>query len=75
MSSPTWLSDPGIRLRDIAAAVRITERAAHRILSEVVEEATWCASEMANGKPLPGQAWRCTLIAGVVAYGRLGPGS
>ena len=30
--------DPGIRLRDIAAAVRITERAAHRILSELVEE-------------------------------------
>jgi predicted transcriptional regulator len=30
--------DPGIRLRDIAAAVGITERAAHRILSELVEE-------------------------------------
>jgi hypothetical protein len=30
--------DPGIRLRDIAAAVAITERAAHRILSELVEE-------------------------------------
>ena len=30
--------DPGVRLRDIAAAVRITERAAHRILSELVEE-------------------------------------
>ncbi|MGH3032158.1 MAG: helix-turn-helix transcriptional regulator [Gaiellaceae bacterium] len=29
---------PGIRLRDIAAAVGITERAAHRILSELVEE-------------------------------------
>jgi predicted transcriptional regulator len=29
--------DPGIRLRDIAAAVRITERAAHRILSELVD--------------------------------------
>ena len=29
--------DPGIRLRDIAAAVGITERAAHRILSELVE--------------------------------------
>ena len=28
----------GIRLRDIAAAVGITERAAHRILSELVEE-------------------------------------
>jgi predicted transcriptional regulator len=28
--------DPGIRLRDIAAAVGITERAAHRILSELV---------------------------------------
>ena len=33
MSSPAWLSDPGIRLRDIAAAVGIAERAAHRILS------------------------------------------
>jgi IclR helix-turn-helix domain len=30
--------DPGIRLRDIAAAVGITERAAHRILSGLVEE-------------------------------------
>ena len=29
--------DPGIRLRDIAAAVGITERATHRILSELVE--------------------------------------
>jgi DNA-binding MarR family transcriptional regulator len=28
--------DPGIRLRDIAAAVGITERAAHRIVSELV---------------------------------------
>jgi predicted transcriptional regulator len=30
--------DPGVRVRDIAAAVGITERAAHRILSELVEE-------------------------------------
>src|SRR5215204_1833318 len=30
--------DSGIRLRDIAIAVGITERAAHRILSELVEE-------------------------------------
>ncbi len=30
--------DPGMRLRDIAAAIGITERAAHRILSELVEE-------------------------------------
>jgi uncharacterized membrane protein len=30
--------DSGIRLRDIAAVVGITERAAHRILSELVEE-------------------------------------
>jgi DNA-binding Lrp family transcriptional regulator len=30
--------DRGIRLRDIATAVGITERAAHRILSELVEE-------------------------------------
>src|SRR5215218_4818260 len=30
--------DPGSRLRDIAAAVGITERAAHRILSDLVEE-------------------------------------
>jgi DNA-binding MarR family transcriptional regulator len=30
--------DPGIRLRDIAAAVGITERAAHRFVSELVEE-------------------------------------
>jgi DNA-binding MarR family transcriptional regulator len=30
--------DSGIRLRDIAAAVGITERAAHRILTELVDE-------------------------------------
>jgi DNA-binding transcriptional ArsR family regulator len=30
--------DPGIRVRDIADAVGITERATHRILSELVEE-------------------------------------
>jgi DNA-binding MarR family transcriptional regulator len=30
--------DPGIRLRDLASAVGITERAAHRILSELVDE-------------------------------------
>ena len=30
--------DSGIRQRDIAAAVGITERATHRILSELVEE-------------------------------------
>jgi DNA-binding Lrp family transcriptional regulator len=30
--------DPGIRLRDIAAAVGITERASHKIVSELVEE-------------------------------------
>lgn len=30
--------DPGIRLRDMAAEVGITERAAHRILSELVAE-------------------------------------
>ncbi len=30
--------DPGIRLRDIAAAVGITERATHRIVSELVDE-------------------------------------
>jgi len=30
--------DPGARLRDIATAVGITERAAHRIVSELVEE-------------------------------------
>ena len=30
--------DPGILLRDIAAAVGITERAAHRIVSELADE-------------------------------------
>ena len=30
--------DPGIRLRDIAAAVGITERRTHMILGELVEE-------------------------------------
>jgi predicted transcriptional regulator len=31
-------NDPGIRLRDIAEAVGITERGAHKILSELVDE-------------------------------------
>ena len=31
-------SEPGARLREIAAAIGITERAAHRIVSELVEE-------------------------------------
>jgi Winged helix-turn-helix DNA-binding len=31
-------NDPGIRLRDIADAVGITERSAHKILSELVDE-------------------------------------
>lgn len=31
-------NDPGIRLRDIADAVGITERSAHKILSELVAE-------------------------------------
>ena len=30
--------DPGIRLRDIAASVDITERAAHRIVDELVRD-------------------------------------
>ncbi|MEK6277807.1 MAG: winged helix-turn-helix transcriptional regulator [Actinomycetota bacterium] len=30
--------DPGIRLRDIAAAVGITERGVHKVLSELVDE-------------------------------------
>ena len=30
--------DPGIRLRDIAAAVGVTERGAHKILSDLVDE-------------------------------------
>ena len=30
--------DPGIRLRDIADAVGITERATHRILTELVDD-------------------------------------
>jgi winged helix-turn-helix DNA-binding protein len=31
-------NDPGIRLRDIADAVGITERATHKILSDLVQE-------------------------------------
>jgi hypothetical protein len=31
-------NDPGIRLRDIAAVVGVTERGAHKILSELVDE-------------------------------------
>lgn len=29
--------DPGVRIRDIAARVELTERAAHRIVGELVE--------------------------------------
>ncbi|MGI8461356.1 MAG: helix-turn-helix transcriptional regulator [Solirubrobacterales bacterium] len=53
--------DPGIRLRDIAAAVGITERAAQRILSELVEEGYVLRTregrrnryEVQSGLPLP----------------------
>jgi hypothetical protein len=53
--------DPGIRLRDIAAAVGITERAAHRILSELVEDGYVLRErqgrrnhyEVVAGRPLP----------------------
>jgi predicted transcriptional regulator len=38
MSSLSISQDRGIRLRDIAAAVGITERSAHKILSELVDE-------------------------------------
>ena len=31
-------NDPGVRLRDIADAVGITERATHRIVTELVDE-------------------------------------
>jgi predicted transcriptional regulator len=31
-------NDPGIRLRDIAESVGITERAAHSVLSQLIEE-------------------------------------
>ena len=31
-------NDPGIRLRDIALAVGVTERSAHKILGQLVEE-------------------------------------
>jgi DNA-binding Lrp family transcriptional regulator len=31
-------ADPGIRLRDIAASVGITERAAHRIVDDLVKD-------------------------------------
>ena len=31
-------SDPGVRIRDIADYLDITERAAHRIVSDLVEE-------------------------------------
>ena len=30
--------DPGVRLRDIAASVGITERSAHKIVSQLVDE-------------------------------------
>ncbi len=53
--------DPGVRLRDIAAAVGITERAAHRIMSELVEEGYVLREregrrnryEVRAGRPLP----------------------
>ena len=33
--------DPGVRLRDIAASVGITERSAYGIVSELTQPATW----------------------------------
>jgi DNA-binding IclR family transcriptional regulator len=48
--------DSGIRLRDIAAAVGITERAAHRILSELVEKGYVLRAATGPAEPLPGQA-------------------
>ena len=47
--------DPGIRVRDIAAAVGITERAAHRILSELVEEGYVQRQRTGPAKPLSGR--------------------
>ena len=38
MSSSVWRTIPASALRDIALAVGITERATHRILSELVDE-------------------------------------
>jgi DNA-binding Lrp family transcriptional regulator len=40
--------DPGIRLREIAAQVGITERATHRIVSELIEEGY--VSRQRNGR-------------------------
>ena len=33
--------DPGVRLRDIAASLGITERSAHAILADLAGAATW----------------------------------
>jgi hypothetical protein len=33
--------DPGVRLRDIADRLRITERSAHGIVADLAEAATW----------------------------------
>ena len=46
--------DPGIRLRDIAAAVGITERASQRILSELVEEGYVLRERARPAESLPG---------------------
>ena len=54
--------DPSIRPRDIAAAVRITERAAQRIVSELAEagylERTRSGRRNRPALPLPRVAWR-----------------
>ena len=47
--------DPGIRLRDIAAAVGITERAAHRIVSELVDEGYVVRERHGRRNRVPGQ--------------------
>ena len=51
-------NDPGVRLREIADSVGITERSAHKIVSELVEEGYVAARARRAPQPLRGQARR-----------------
>ena len=55
--------DPGIRVRDIAEAVGITERGAHRIVSELIDEGYLLREKEGAGETARGRGGtvRCAI--------------
>jgi hypothetical protein len=54
--------DPGIRLRDIPQTVGVTERSAHRIVSQLARTATSFGSELVGETSTrSGPRYRCTI--------------